>query len=167
MKKFLYPYIAIILILSIATILFLILQKSSQIQNSQEKKPELPLNEKLTGEKTGKIIVKTQSGDVEIDDIYSISEEIISGNATIETTPEYQIVYSGERQNFIISILSPDLQSTRDKAEQKFLELLGVNKDKACSLEVTLSVSKDASPNAAGQNYGLSFCPNGKSLQAE
>lgn len=167
MRKIAYIYIVIILILSIAVISLLIIQRRVEFQNLKRGDSTTPQEKNDTNGKEGKIIIKTQNGDVDINDVYSVSEEIISGNATVKTTPEYQIVYSGERQNFIISILSSDLQNTRSKAEQEFLKILGIGEEKACLLDVTLGVSKDANPNAAGRNYGLSFCPNGKPFPSE
>ena len=164
MKKTVYIYIAIILIFSVAVIVLLLLQKRIEPQGPKMGASTISQEKKPANSKEGKITIKTQDGDVDINDVYLVSEEIISGNVTIKTTPEYQIVYSSERQNFIISILSSDLQNARSKAEQEFLKILGIGEEKACLLDVTLGVSKDANPNAAGRNYGLSFCPNGKPL---
>jgi hypothetical protein len=69
---------------------------------------------------------------------------------------------SSKKQAFVISIENPDIAKARNIAEQKFLTMLDITKDKACKLVVNVSVSGEINEFVAGENYGLSFCPDGK-----
>ncbi|MCX6762757.1 MAG: hypothetical protein NT093_03160 [Candidatus Moranbacteria bacterium] len=95
---------------------------------------------------------------------YKNATTVVSGNADVQKTPNYEIVYLANSKSFVISLSGINLADSRSQAEQAFLDSLGVSKEDACKLTVSLGVAPEANKNAAGKNYGLSFCPNGKPL---
>jgi hypothetical protein len=74
------------------------------------------------------------------------------------------MAYYTQDQGFLIVITNKDIEPARKSAEAAFLKILGLEqeKEKACSLKVSLTVPFDVNAQASGTNYGLSFCPNGK-----
>lgn len=84
-------------------------------------------------------------------------------DALIIDNPNYQVIYYA-RGGFVISLLWGDLPSVRTESEQAFIKKLGITEEKACRLSVSLGVAPEASEKAAGRNYKLSFCPDGKPL---
>jgi hypothetical protein len=83
------------------------------------------------------------------------------GDLRIYENFSYDITYFPSNQSFLISISDSDIWTTRTIAERNFLEILGITKERSCSLLVTVAISRFANENAAGIDYGLSFCPNG------
>jgi len=113
-----------------------------------------------------KLIIPTSQGDVKINNIYRNPVSSFDG-VSFKETSDYQLLYFPETKTFNITILNPDIQKARDEAEKNFLETLGISEEDACKLNVNLQVFFQASEKAAGQNFGLSFCPNGKPLPAK
>lgn len=83
------------------------------------------------------------------------------GDAIIANNDDYHIEYQTIDQSFFIILMSSNLQSARDSAEQELQKRLGITKDSFCQLRVVVSVPISVNNNAAGVDYGLSFCPNG------
>lgn len=115
-----------------------------------------------------KMTIKTASGDITINNLYKKPIAMLFHNGVLfQQTPNFEISYYPDDQGFIISLLNPNLQKARGEAEKTFLETLGVQKEQACLLKISLGTTADINKKAAGQNFGLSFCPNGKPLPAE
>jgi hypothetical protein len=123
--------------------------------NSPLKKIPSPDEDKMT--------LNTKGGYVEIKNLYKNPVEKLSNDGVaVRMTPEYHIYFYPQNQGFLLTIVDPDIWSARNKLESDFLQALEITKDQACQLNVDLGIPASYSPQAAGINYGLSFCPNGK-----
>ena len=71
---------------------------------------------------------------------------------------KYQIVYIAVSNSFIISITASPFESIKKEAESRFLNLLDVNKEGACKINVSITTPRFANPDNAGIVYPLSFC---------
>ena len=94
---------------------------------------------------------------------------IDSKDVVIDANKNFDILgynYNNER-TFLIYLKSSfeSLTITRLNAENSFIEKLGITKEQACLLSVSERVSPDV-PGSTTEDYGLSFCPNNKSLPA-
>lgn len=83
------------------------------------------------------------------------NDGVIFQNASLE------IVSFKQGKEFVISILGSPFATVREQAEEKFLEVLGLTREEACQLEVSLRTPRFANPDYAWQSYPLSFCPQG------
>ncbi|MFA6284981.1 MAG: hypothetical protein WC643_00405 [Parcubacteria group bacterium] len=166
MKKIIYIIAGILVAASIAMIVIYNNKKvSPEIpQTASPEIPSLPPSTELA--EKGQAAIPTDQGSVIINDPYKKALTVVSGNAELLNTDSYVIVYLGELKSFVITLYGADLNDSRNIAEQAFLESLNIDKDAACKLKITLAVAPEASKSAAGKNYGLSFCPNGKPLPA-
>lgn len=112
-----------------------------------------------------KMTIRAQNNtSIAINDFYkSPTAEIIDPqkDAYIVKTERYNLVYITVDQSFIISLFGEDFQVSRDVAEKEFLNKLGITKDQACQLRVSVGV-RSTDMNIAGKEYGLSFCPNSR-----
>ncbi len=115
-----------------------------------------------------KITIKTMSGDrIKVVDFYQNPYTQIfdpQNDAVIKEGANYSIVYYVKDQSFTITLLGGDLPTTRNEAENAFLEKLGISKEEACQFYVTLGVPFFVSEKASGTDYGLSFCPKSIAL---
>ncbi len=161
-------YIFFTVILVTLAVTFFLLLKNKMAPNAPEPNvgtssyPELK-----SPAQSDKIIIKTSGGDIEINNVEKEATKSVKyGNnfeyIIKEDTSGYSISYFPQNQGFIIAISSPEIQKVRETAEADFLNILGVSKEKACLLNVDLGAIYSANAEAAGKNYGLSFCPNGK-----
>ena len=162
MKKiYIIAGIIVALIVVLAAILYIYKKNTPEApQPVPAQIPSLPSSAEL--KEQGKAAISSGQENIIINDPYKDALKIVSGNAEIKNTSSYEIVYLGSLKSFVISLYGENLNDSRNKAEQAFLESLGITKDEACKLDVTLAVAPEASKSAAGKNYGLSFCPNGK-----
>ena len=111
------------------------------------------------------ISIKTPNGTVDIDNIYKNPAASLSlGGVSFQDTDNYDEAYYPQDQVFLIVITDSNIQEGRQQAESQFLQALNISKNQACLLKVNLSVPESISEAAAGKNYGLSFCPNGKAF---
>lgn len=76
----------------------------------------------------------------------------------------YQIVYLSMDQSFIVSLIENPWREWRPQAEQAFLKALNISQSDACNLKVALTIPYNVDPEYAGQDLGLSFCPNAKNI---
>ena len=110
-----------------------------------------------------KFEIKTKEGKVTVNNIYQnpIKNLSQSGVRFLENE-SYIADFYPQDQGFLMVIENSDVQSARDMLEKDFLEVLGISEKEACKLKITLSVPFGVNEDLAGENYGLSFCPNGK-----
>jgi hypothetical protein len=117
------------------------------------------------------IEVNTPVGLVAIADIRALPEtkDVGGGMYHIDGTqvnPDagFAILYSTRDNSFSIAIEKKPISTYRDKASQYFLELFHVSELDACKLKVLVGVPAEVDQNLAGQNLGLSFCPDSVKL---
>ena len=113
-----------------------------------------------------KIVITTPRGeDIEVSSPSKIAEnKLDEKNMVLKTTADYQILYYAysEGPSFLISVLSSNIETARALGELNLLNILGISKTDACKLAVSVTVPQDVSAKAAGDDYRLSFCPDGK-----
>ncbi|MBP6913111.1 MAG: hypothetical protein KBC00_00685 [Candidatus Levybacteria bacterium] len=81
------------------------------------------------------------------------------GDSLMTRGETYNLVYLKPFNEFLISITSSPFEINRQLAEQAFLERLGITKEQACQLTVTITTPVSVNNAEAGQKYPLSFCP--------
>ena len=112
---------------------------------------------------SGKLNINTNGGQVKVSNIYKNPIQIFpDSDVSYKKTADYSLDYYAKNQLFIITITNTDIKTARINAENDFLSTLKITKEQACKLNVQLSVPFSVNENAAGINFGLSFCPNGK-----
>lgn len=109
--------------------------------------------------------ITTPDGTVQTNNLYRDPVENLPQNGVVfNQNPTYIASFFSQDEGFLITLLDPDLEKARATAESDFLKKLNITKDQACKLKIELNVPAFVSQSAAGTNYGLSFCPNGKPL---
>lgn len=109
-----------------------------------------------------KISIETNQGEVNIKNIYGHPViEYPTKDIVFKKSDDYSMFYYKGDDLFNITILNPDIQTARDKAEDEFLKTLGITKEAACKLNVSLGVPINVNEKTAGIDYKLSFCPDG------
>lgn len=97
--------------------------------------------------------------EIHMKNFYQFAQEIKSdGEVIIEENENYRIMYFPEREYFLISILSSPFSDVRKGAEESFLQILGLNRENACKLNLSITTPIFVNPNEAGTDYHLSFC---------
>lgn len=81
-----------------------------------------------------------------------------AGDMLLEQTDEYQITYLNIFKTFLITISKTPFEENKTKAENKLLEILGVDKETMCRFDVVITTPHFVDPEHAGKNYALSFC---------
>lgn len=81
-----------------------------------------------------------------------------NGDTVFVDTPNYEIIYLPEFNQFIITILSTPFETVRLQAEEEFLLKTGTSRTDACKLDVSVGTTYEVDPTKADRNYGLSFC---------
>ncbi len=112
-----------------------------------------------------KLEIHTRKGIIKINNVYkkSISELSNSGVAFADNNNYYMAFYPQD-ESFIVVIQNEDVFSARKAAEEDFLKILGISSGDACLLNISLRIPFDISEAYSGEDYGLSFCPNGKNF---
>lgn len=78
--------------------------------------------------------------------------------ATVVNEPELTAVKFDKNQSYDITVMKAPFAAHREEAENKFLEEMGISRAEACDLNITVGTIMSVDPDAAGQNYPLSFC---------
>lgn len=81
-----------------------------------------------------------------------------SGDSLIQQNQDFQISFVKQYNQFFVTILNPDFEATRPRAEQVFLNQLGITQQEACKLTVIVGSPIWVNPDLSGQTFGLSFC---------
>jgi len=138
------------------------MQDDTTVSSGTEiEKPEVP----FIKPETERFDIKTNAGVVSIVNVYKKSVGDGGFNGTIfKDNDLYFMAYYPSPEGFIISIRSANAEKIRMVAEKDFIETLKISKTDACKLNVSLSVPMSIDENLAGQDFGLSFCPNGKAF---
>jgi hypothetical protein len=77
----------------------------------------------------------------------------------IKRTDDYDIVYLGVDESFLITLSREPIPNSARVAEEDFVALLGVSQSDACKLPAVLAVPSSVNPSYPDQ-YSLSFCLN-------
>ncbi len=104
--------------------------------------------------KTPTIDIGTSQGVVEVKNFYIHFAYTEEGSLILKDGDDYSIGYKPDNSGFLIYLKTPPLASAREKAENDFLDILGISQSDACKLTVRVATA----PN--GENSGLSFCFN-------
>ena len=155
------------LLLSVFLLCFFILFKSSN--NKQQSSIEMPqVDYPVPLSSDEKIKINTNKGIIEVANIYGVNFPKLSADGIeFENNEDFYMAYYPQNQGFVIVIQNIDIESARKKAEDRFLEVLEITKNQACSLDVSMTVPMDISEMVSGGEYGLSFCSNGKPFRSE
>ncbi|OGI15597.1 MAG: hypothetical protein A2Z52_01200 [Candidatus Moranbacteria bacterium RBG_19FT_COMBO_42_6] len=125
----------------------------------------------LEGDRKMNVKIQDESGkyssELEVNNLYENPVEKLPGEIVdFRSTDDYLMEFQPAYQQFVIAIQNPeDIYGARTRAESDFLESLSIDREKACELNVTLSVPVQVNEKNAGKNFGLSFCPNGKPFE--
>jgi uncharacterized protein YxeA len=112
-----------------------------------------------------KLPITTTQGTVKINDINKNPVQTFpNSDVEYKTTTNYTLDYYAKDKSFIITLTNSNIQMARNEAEAGFLSTLKISKEQACQLNVQLGVPFSYNVNNSGINFGLSFCPNGKSF---
>ena len=96
---------------------------------------------------------------VQTKNFYKSAQEITPQNdALLIENEEFQILYYVADTSFSITILATPINTIRQKAEAEFLKQLGVTKEKACQLKVSVGAPYWVDEVFDGGEMGLSFC---------
>lgn len=141
-KKYIYSIFVIISLILVGYALFFLITRS-------------PLSKdviKVKGRDGGEILVSN---------FYKHALKTGENLVVIKEEPQYTIVHFPNDQGFIISLLNQPMKTARETAEKDFLDALGITKEQACMLRVSLVIPRGVDYELSGKNYHLSFCPNG------
>lgn len=155
-------------VLAVVVIFLLVLNKnkSAPTKNSVP----APSNQLPTGTPTSfkmpaandqKITVTTPQGNtIETNNVYKNSLYPLSQNGVaFHDDLDYYAAFYPQDQGFLIVIHNPDVKAAKIKAEADFLQILGITKEQACMLKVSVTIPRSVSEQLSGKVYGLSFCP--------
>jgi hypothetical protein len=154
-----------IIMLVIGLIIFLLIKYNHPTQPQKPTVPSVSPEYSLPSFSDEKMSVKTKDGNsLSLNNVYRQSVEKLDQNGVdFKENSDYYMAYYPQDQSFVITILNPDIKNARYKAERDLLEALGIEDDStACQLNVSITVPYNVNADASGQEYGLSFCPNGK-----
>ncbi len=115
----------------------------------------------------GKRFVQTRNGgNLSVNDFLKSPKTTVyeEWGASLKEHPFYTVLYFSNDQSFLISLTGGDLRTARIDGEKELLQNLGITQEEACQIKVAMTVPSNVNQKAAGQDYGLSFCPNGSPL---
>ncbi|MFA5830290.1 MAG: hypothetical protein WC878_00495 [Candidatus Paceibacterota bacterium] len=178
-KKILIAINIIVFILVIAGVYFFLKFSSEKTPNMPPEEivntyPMQPIEEPIKDPETPAptqgewgMQVKTKDGEtISVNDFYRDSKTIVykDWGAMLKVNPNYKLLYFTLDQSFLVTLIGGDLRTVRIEAEKELLNILGITEKEACRLIVATTVPFDVSERASGQDYGLSFCPDGAPL---
>jgi hypothetical protein len=79
-------------------------------------------------------------------------------NHLLLETENYQIIYSGESDSYLIFITGSPFDTYRNQAENNLLKLLEITTQEACLLNIEIATPYFANPEVAGQIFKPGFC---------
>lgn len=102
---------------------------------------------------------------IDINNVYKFTKIINDrGDVDFLKNNDYEFTYLPEFQKFYITILSTPFENVRIRAENSFIQTLGITRSEACKLKVDTATTIAVDPQHAGKSYALSFCaaPSGE-----
>lgn len=110
-----------------------------------------------------RILPKITISEIQVNDFFKQAQKTnISGDVAFGENEKYRIVYLKKFNQFLINILSSPFPRIRMEAENAFIETLGITKDQACMLNVSVGTPYSVNPEYSGIKYSLSFCKDKK-----
>lgn len=122
----------------------------------KNKDQEIPKKETPLQKEVGE---KTISQAIPLDNNTYIVEQ--GPRQETSSNPSFIIYFYQDTGEYNITLLKNPIEETRKDAEQAFAERLlklGLKKEDACSLFVTVDTIASVNADLAGRNLGLSFC---------
>jgi hypothetical protein len=165
-KKFYILTILATLVIAAAIVILFIYYKSGNQNNVVTEIPKktgenyelLPIGELA---KKPNLQIPNDKETININNVYKNPIEKLSQNGVaFVKNNDYYMAFYPQDNGFLLSINSSDVVSAERKLESDFLKQLGINKEQACELKVSITVPYDVSDKYSGIVYGLSFCPN-------
>ena len=102
---------------------------------------------------------KIITSEVEMNNFYKTSPRIdITGDALVTSNSNNLTGFYIKGELFLVSVKESPFVEARVKAEQEFIEKLGITEEDACKLNVVVNTPAYANPKEAGKNHPLSFC---------
>jgi hypothetical protein len=160
--------VAIVIVFALLVVYIINVRKSSvATPPAQQPSSQLPsVKFVIPSESSSKMTIPTKdAGQIETNNIYIHPAGNLSNNGVgFISNDDYFMAFYPNDKSFTITIQSINLEEARRRAEAAFLQALGITQDQACRLNVSLYVPDFVSSKNSGQDFGLSFCPNGKPL---
>lgn len=101
---------------------------------------------------------KLRINGVVINNFYKENIARTGGNVIFFENPEYQLAYNIDSQVFTITLLTPEIEQTKQLAQRAFLSELGIDSKQACKLTVEFLTLPEWEYLLANNNKSLSFC---------
>ena len=110
---------------------------------------------------SGTFLVPSNSGkQIQVNDFTKNLQAKTEASDVIAETNQYTISYFTADKSFLITLESQPLKDSRAAAEQALLSKLGITQAQACQLKTSVKTTFDVDQVWAGNELGLSFCPN-------
>jgi len=100
---------------------------------------------------------------VEVEDTGVTYVYVTQDDSLTELDPVYGIVY-GSDSSITIGLFATPLDRARLRAEEKLKEFIPVRETILCELAIIVTAADTISPEHAGKDLGLSFCPDAIAL---
>lgn len=171
MKKILGVLFFIVIIITVAYLLFSRISENSETDTTSVLNP---FGGNISDETRTIRIPLTTGGSASVPDFRDGKETITENGQTfyVLTTDDavpgasnapYSILY-GTDGSITISLLESPLQETRKDAEEALKTFFPLSNNTLCSLDVLVGVPYNVNTSYAGSNLGLSFCPGSVQL---
>ncbi len=124
-----------------------------------------PVSSGVPGEQTSLMILNKEGQLITITNVKERADQVgtdawvFAGGFDVENEP-YALTFYESYNYFQISLEAEPLAEVRVVAEQAFLSALNLDKETACSLDVSVRTRAGVNEFFAGQELGLSFCPD-------
>ena len=170
MKNLIFSLVAVAILFLIGFLIFstmqpkevqeVSLENDENIESTTEYAPEIIYEEKvsLDTKVQDKVDTLVQSSVQITPDFYRVAS--YPEGASLSSEVDYSIDYSKQSNTFTIALYKYPLLDTRMRASVAFLEKLQVSQEEACQMNTKVTVSSSVNVGLAGDNLGLSFCPN-------
>lgn len=158
--KKIFLIVAIILIIA-AIVLFFFFKKTKTVSTpAPNLNNQLPIGTfKMPSLSDPVMTINTPGGAVATNNVYKNSLYPLSENGVaFNDNSDYYAAFYPQDQGFLIVLQNPDIKTARTKAEAEFIQTLGITKEQACLLKVSITVPAGISEQYSGKVYGLSFC---------
>lgn len=155
--------ISAIVVAAAAILLFVFSKKATppatQIPSGQQSPTTFP----IPSPRDPKMTINTSQGSFDVNNVYQAPLKNLSNDGVaFKDNADYSISYYPQNQGFLIVIQNPDIEGAYSKLESDFLQTLGIDKDTACKLTVSITVPYSINASASGHEYGFRFCSGGR-----